>query len=219
LQNFNIDRIKDNCAIRMDVKTALEDLESSLPRSLMTRRFEISLILHRHTPLTYVPLVSSGEVIQAMFIWTSVMMAITLASSDELILDTHCRERMSLGKQSPKTARDVEECMQFDIMAQRFAASGRHKDSSAVGTWLTCQYGVKLWPIVSQMTDAQWSEFLAKGEDWIPSQDHSVPVVAVFPGDTLLMLPGNHNVHTPITLEDCEMVGECSGIPERWSKL
>ena len=57
------------------------------------------------------------------------------------------------------------------------------------------------------MNDAQWSEFLVKGEDWIPSQDHSVPVAAIFPGDTLLMLPGNHNAHAPITLEDCEMVG------------
>lgn len=57
------------------------------------------------------------------------------------------------------------------------------------------------------MSDTQWQEFLIEGENWQPADDSKIPLVFLYPGDTLLMMPGNHNVHAPVTLEDCGMSG------------
>jgi hypothetical protein len=39
------------------------------------------------------------------------------------------------------------------------------------------------------------------------TKNRRVPVLALFPGDTLIMLAGNDNVHAPITMVDCYMTG------------
>jgi len=57
------------------------------------------------------------------------------------------------------------------------------------------------------MSVFQWEEFKLKGDDWTPSEKYSVPLIGLFPGDTLVMCPENHNVHAPVTIEDCGMSG------------
>lgn len=122
----------------------------------------------------------------------------------------------SFGKQTTSPAsvnfpNDFEQCQNFQIIGQAFSSSLWHKDSSAIGTWIRCLFGVKLWPIVPLMTEKDRQTFFELGPLWVPS-DHSVPLIVLHPGDTLIMLPGNDNVHAPITLEDCGMEGGLSGM-------
>jgi hypothetical protein len=79
-------------------------------------------------------------------------------------------------------------------------------DSGAVGTWITNNFGLKLWPLIRRLTKEQRENFYREGDNWMPDVA-TVPLLLLHPGDTLIILPGQDNVHGPITLEDCGMVG------------
>lgn len=130
---------------------------------------------------------------------------------DELAYEARCYATNSLGKASEcisgnHIVTDFENCLGFEILGQAYTASGWHKDSLGAGTWVRCESGVKLWPVVASLNDQQRDDFVAYGEQWRPRTDE-VPVLALFPGDILIMLAGNDNVHAPITMEDCYMTG------------
>jgi hypothetical protein len=130
---------------------------------------------------------------------------------DQLVAEARGHATDQVGKTTQSVTknhppRDFEDCLAFEIFGQAYCASLWHKDSSAVGTWVRCEFGLKLWPIVAHLSDKQRLDFKAFGEGWKPGPEE-VPVVALFPGDTLIMFPENHNVHAPITMEDCHMTG------------
>lgn len=54
--------------------------------------------------------------------------------------------------------------------------------------------------------EKQRVNFVSYGEGWKPGPG-GVPVLALFPGDTLIMIAGDDNVHATITMEDCYMTG------------
>ncbi|CAG8949864.1 hypothetical protein HYFRA_00004192 [Hymenoscyphus fraxineus] len=109
----------------------------------------------------------------------------------------------TLGKAIPF---EFEACRNFQIFGQKLTSSLWHKDSMGFGTWVRCMFGKKVWPVMANMTEDDWKGFTTLGTTWKP-RDQSVPLIVLHPGDVLVMLPGNHNVHAPITLEDCHMAG------------
>ncbi|CZR68402.1 uncharacterized protein PAC_18301 [Phialocephala subalpina] len=134
---------------------------------------------------------------------------------NELLFEEQCHARNSISKQPIRrvgvvtTGRENKEDihLNFAILGQAYASSGFHKDSSGFGAFIRCVFGIKLWPILTTLNIQQSTRFEVEGEKWIPEDDHSVPIVSVFPGDTLIMLAGNANVHGPITLQNCYMEG------------
>ncbi|CAG8983202.1 hypothetical protein HYALB_00004030 [Hymenoscyphus albidus] len=109
----------------------------------------------------------------------------------------------SLGKAIPF---EFEACRNFQIFGQKLTSSLWHKDTMGFGIWVRCMFGKKVWPVMANMTDDDWKGFTTLGTTWKP-RDQSVPLIVLHPGDVLVMLSGNHNVHAPITLEDCHMEG------------
>lgn len=128
---------------------------------------------------------------------------------DQLLFEARSYATKSAGKTvTSKTGNryscDCEDCLSFEIAGQAWSASLWHKDSSGVGTWVRCECGLKLWPIVISPSSRQIDDFAAEGESWKPTD---FPVIALFPGDIMIMWPENWNLHGPITRKDCHMTG------------
>jgi hypothetical protein len=57
------------------------------------------------------------------------------------------------------------------------------------------------------MHEADWESFIQAGVLWQPPMNNTIPLITTFPGDVLLLLPGNHNVYGPIILSTCVQDG------------
>ena len=124
----------------------------------------------------------------------------------ELVSTLRRRTKKTEGKDIWAEHFDLQGCIQFAIFGQRFCASLWHCDSGGTGTYLNCNYGRKLWPIIRQLTEDQRRAFQRDGDSWMPEAG-TVPILLVGPGETIIMRPGWDNIHGPMTPEDCGMDG------------
>ncbi|KFX86361.1 hypothetical protein V490_09107, partial [Pseudogymnoascus sp. VKM F-3557] len=131
-------------------------------------------------------------------------------------------KEINIGKPTslPFSPVDIQKCLEFSIAAQRGAVSGWHMDQNGVTTFLTLERNtcnsepgdeVKYWPVIATdhyRVDEQGillDEFKKYGEQWRPTLQGKIPIIALVCGDTLIQPPGT--IHAPITLTNCKMTG------------
>ncbi|OAQ93903.1 hypothetical protein VFPFJ_00011 [Purpureocillium lilacinum] len=109
------------------------------------------------------------------------------------------------GKRGHATARevDLDRCLTFSLFAQRGSFTGFHVDCPD-GTWVSNEWGLKLWIFARNSDEADMTEFAEEGAEWAPKE---VAVIVLEPGDTLVMPPAEVVPHAVLTLEDSHMVG------------
>jgi hypothetical protein len=192
IQDFSKDQAANNCVERVKFSSIVTDLQDPNPRLSLDRppRNLLNLASRTYHPR---PLCLTQDRFKLI---------------DELAYEARCYATNSSGKTSDCISGNhiVTDFEDFELLSQAYTASKWHKDTAGAGTQLRCQSGVKLWPVAASLNDRQRDDFVSYGEDWRPNL-HEVPVVVLFPGDTLIMLAGNDNVHAPITMEDCSMTG------------
>jgi hypothetical protein len=126
---------------------------------------------------------------------------------DELLNILRQRSIHYVGNRSTSEPVDLEERRNFQIISQTMSSSLWRKEPIGAGTWVRCLLGVQLWPIIPTMSETDWLNYLEAGELWEPPRDNDIPLVTIYPGDILIMLPGNHNVYAPITLSTSVLDG------------
>ncbi|OJD33798.1 histone-lysine n-methyltransferase ezh1 [Diplodia corticola] len=128
-----------------------------------------------------------------------------LRTLDHLVESATAPECSHMGKRAVARSSDLASCSRFLLYAARGAASGPHVDL-LTGTWVQVLSGLKLWPIVTGLSDEERREFEKNGSDWVPPSEKT-RVVLLEPGDLLVMPPGCPTPHAPITVRDCLMHG------------
>ncbi|KAK1071478.1 hypothetical protein LTR74_003356 [Friedmanniomyces endolithicus] len=96
-------------------------------------------------------------------------------------------------------------CVSFVLYATRGSWSDIHLDILN-GTWVRCLRGVKLWPMVLNMTEEDKAGLALLGSAWLPPAGKLKSLV-LQPGYMLIMPAGVFIPHTPLTLHDCLMDG------------
>lgn len=101
---------------------------------------------------------------------------------------------------------DLESCMNFLLFGQAGTMSGWHRDILN-GTVVNCLSGIKLWFwYVGPWNDEVEKDFDECGPLWEPPLEH-IRTEILHPGDSLIMRPGEVNIHAVVTLKDAFMSG------------
>ena len=121
-----------------------------------------------------------------------------------------------------KFASDIRKCQQFQILAQRGAASSWHMDQNGVYTFVHLEANsesgnedakdvVKFWPCypMEHLSEEEQikskREFAAERLEWRPRPKGGIPVMIIINGYLFLQRPGN--IHAPITLTESLFTG------------
>jgi hypothetical protein len=122
------------------------------------------------------------------------------------LLETLTERAASIGpgKRISSQAKDVSECIGFDLLGFEGAFTRPHVDA-LVGTWVRCLSGVKAWIFAPGMDVKDWEDFARDGPSWCPADKGRIIVLEK--DDVLLMPPGLQTVHTVLTLSPSVMEG------------